>query len=86
MVRKLIDTLGEQPASTLMKCVLPDGANQVATKDDLQALEQRLRDYVGAALATSIAEALGKQTRTLMLTMAGFMLTIWVSLAVGAFA
>ena len=41
MVQKLIDTLGEQPASTLMKCVLTDGANQVATKDDLRALEQR---------------------------------------------
>ncbi|WP_420445386.1 hypothetical protein [Candidatus Poriferisodalis sp.] len=87
MVQQLINTLGEQPANTLMKCILPDGADQIATKDDIYALkadlialEERLRSYVD----TTIATALAKQTRTLMLTMAGFMLTIWVPLTVGA--
>ncbi len=99
MVQQLINTLGEQPANTLMKCILPDGADQVATQRDIDGLrtatktdidalktalitlEERLKTYVDA----TVAAALAKQTRTLMLTMAGFMLTIWVPLTVGAF-
>lgn len=91
MVQQLINTLGEQPANTLMKCILPDGADQVATKADIDTLraatkadlitlEERLKTYVDATIATALA----KQTRTLMLTMASFMLTIWVPLTVGA--
>ena len=109
MVQQLINTLGEQPANTLMKCILPDGADQVATKADIDTLraatkadidtlraatkadidtlkadlitlEERLKTYVDATVATALA----KQTRTLMLTMAGFMMTIWVPLTVGA--
>ncbi len=91
MVQQLINTLGEQPANTLMKCILPDGADQVATKADidtlraatkanLNTLEERLKSYVDATVATALA----KQTRTLMLTMASFALTSWVPLTVGA--
>ena len=76
MVQKLIDTLGEKPAATLMKCVYPNGVDVFATKDDLGALEQRMRGYVDSALA--------RQTRMLMITMAGFMLTIWVPLTIAA--
>ena len=32
MVQKLIDTLGEKPAATLMKCVYPDGVDVFATR------------------------------------------------------
>ncbi|WP_420621991.1 hypothetical protein [Candidatus Poriferisodalis sp.] len=87
MVQQLINTLGEQPANTLMKCILPDGADQVATKADLRALQtatkadlRALEHYVDAAISTALA----KQTRMLMLTMASFMLTIWVPLTIGA--
>ncbi|WP_420625459.1 hypothetical protein [Candidatus Poriferisodalis sp.] len=120
MVQQLINTLGEQPANTLMKCILPDGADQVATKADIRALEaatkadiraleaatkadlralqtatkadlralqtatkadlRALEHYVDAAISTALA----KQTRMLMLTMASFMLTIWVPLTIGA--
>jgi len=76
MVQKLIDTLGEKPAATLMKCVYPDGVDFLATKDDLAALEERMRGYVDSALA--------RQTRMLMVTMAGFMLTVWVPLTIAA--
>lgn len=76
MVQKLIDTLGEKPAATLMKCVYPDGVDVFATKDDLTALEGRMRGYVDSALA--------RQTRMLMVTMAGFMLTVWVPLTIAA--
>jgi len=76
MVQKLIDTLGEKPAATLMKCVYPNGVDVFATKDDLAALEERMHGYVDSALA--------RQTRMLMVTMAGFMLTIWVPLTIAA--
>ena len=80
MVQKLIDTLGEKPAATLMKCVYPDGVDVFATKDDLAALEGRMRGYVDNAISTALA----RQTRMLMVTMAGFMLTIWVPLTISA--
>ncbi|MDE0499634.1 MAG: hypothetical protein OXH86_20030 [Acidimicrobiaceae bacterium] len=76
MVQKLIDTLGEKPAATLMRCVYPDGVDVFATKNDLTALEERMRGYVDSALA--------RQTRMLMVTMVGFMLTIWVPLTIAA--
>ena len=76
MVQKLIDTLGEAPAATLMKCVYPNGTDYLATKDDIAASETRMRGYVDSALA--------RQTRMLMVTMAGFMLTIWVPLTITA--
>ncbi|MCY3609438.1 MAG: hypothetical protein OXG57_13470 [Acidimicrobiaceae bacterium] len=84
MVQKLIDTLGEKPAATLMKCVYPDGVDFLATKDDLNALEERMRSYVDTAVSTAISTALARQTRMLMVTMAGFMLTIWVPLTIAA--
>ena len=87
MVQKLIDTLGESPAATLMKCVYPNGTDYLATKDDiaairseLVALEERMRNYVDNAVSTALA----RQTRMLMITMASFMLTIWVPLTVTA--
>lgn len=84
MVQQLIDTLGEKPAATLMKCVYPNGTDFLATKDDLRALEERMRNYVDNAVSTAISTALARQTRMLMVTMAGFMLTIWVPLTISA--
>lgn len=63
-----------------MKCVYPGGVDVFATKDDLAALEARMRGYVDNAISTALA----RQTRMLMVTMAGFMLTIWVPLTIGA--
>ncbi|WP_420444958.1 hypothetical protein [Candidatus Poriferisodalis sp.] len=80
MVQQLIDTLGEKPAATLMKCVYPKGTDYLATKDDLRALEERMRNDVDNAVSTVLA----RQTRMLMVTMAGFILTIWVPLTISA--
>ena len=80
MVQQLIDTLGEKPAATLMKCVYPNGTDYLATKDDLRALEERMRNYVDNAVSTALA----RQTLMLMVAMAGFMLTIWVPLTISA--
>ena len=80
MVQQLIDTLGEKPAATLMKCVYPNGTDFLATKTDLAASEERMRSYVDNAISTALA----RQTRMLMVTMAGFMLTIWVPLTITA--
>lgn len=99
MVQQLINTLGEQPTNTLMKCILPDGADQVATKADIRALEAatkadisalkvdieaseaRLRADFKTDLAT-LTQTLVAQNRTQMFTMAGFMITIWVTVLV----
>ena len=42
LVNQLVATIGEGPAETLMKCVLPNGRDQLATKDDLRVLEAKL--------------------------------------------
>lgn len=69
LVNQLVATIGEGPAETLMKCVLPDGRDKVATKDDLQVLAAELR-----------AE-MAKQTRFYVMTLTAFMVTIWGMLA-----
>ena len=75
LVNQLITTLGEEPAATLMKCVLPDGADNLATKDDIAAVEERMRAYVDSAIA--------KQTRTMMLSMTGIMVALLTPLYAG---
>ena len=70
LVNQLVATIGKEPTETLMKCILPDGRDQLATKNDLA----ELRGYVDSALA--------KQTRLYIATMSGFMLTIWATLLV----
>ena len=70
LVNKLVATIGKETTVTLMKCILPDGHDQLATKSDLI----ELRGYVDWALA--------KQTRLYIVTLAGFMLIIWATLIV----
>ncbi len=43
MVNELSAATSPKTAETLMKCVLPDGRDKLATKDDLQVLEHALR-------------------------------------------
>lgn len=43
LVNRLVTVIEEEATETLMKCILPDGRDQVATKDDLKALETTLR-------------------------------------------
>ena len=96
LVNTLITTLGEDPAATLMKTVWPQGTDNLATKDDLhkfatkddlhkfatkddlRALEERMHAYVDSAIA--------RQTRTIMLTMAGFMTALMAPLYAGLLA
>ena len=47
LVRGLIDTLGEERTETLMKCILPQGWDQLATKHDVELAEARLRSEFG---------------------------------------
>ena len=69
LVNQLVATIGEGPAETLMKCVLPDGRSQVATKDDLTVLSAELRAEIA------------KQTRVYLMALAACMVTIWATLA-----
>ena len=48
LVNRLVATIGEESTETLMQCLLTEGRDQLATKDDLKALENTLR----AELAT----------------------------------
>lgn len=91
MVQQLINTLGPEPASTLMKCVLPDGADRIASKTDLHAVEDRLRAE-SATLRAEFKADIAEMTRVIvasnrnyMLTTVGIMVTIWVTLIVSAF-
>ena len=70
LVNKLVATIGKETTVTLMKCILPDGHDLLATKSDLI----ELRGYVDSVLA--------KQIRLYIVTLAGFMFTIWATLIV----
>ena len=47
LVQGLIDTLGEERTEILMKCILPGGWDQLATKQDVELAEARLRGEFG---------------------------------------
>lgn len=61
LVQQLISTLGPESASTLMKCVWPDGPDQFATKDDvarivderIAASEKRMQAYIDESIRSS---------------------------------
>ncbi|MCY3576926.1 MAG: hypothetical protein OXH53_06395 [bacterium] len=38
LVNRLVATIGEESTETLMQCLLTDGRDQLATKDDLKSL------------------------------------------------
>ncbi len=64
MVQQLINALGEQPANTLMKCILPDGADQVATKADIEALQAATKADIEAFQAATKADIEAFQAAT----------------------
>ncbi|MXV98446.1 MAG: hypothetical protein F4Z90_06880 [Acidimicrobiaceae bacterium] len=47
LVQGLIDTLGEERTEILMKCILPEGWDQLATKQDVELAGERLRAEFG---------------------------------------
>ena len=115
LLNRLIETLGEEEARTLMESLPPMLWNHLATKDDLHnfrvevngrfaaltsefngefarvharmdGLESKVEagfETLRAENANNRAEAtlqFAKQTRTMVVTLIGFALTIWVSL------
>ena len=47
LVQGLIETLGEERTEILMKCILPEGWDQLATKQDVELAGERLRAEFG---------------------------------------
>lgn len=108
LLNRLIETLGEEEARTLMESLPPVLWNHLATKDDLLACEGRLRsefngefarvharmdglegkveagfETLRAEIANNRAEAtlqFAKQTRTMVVTLIGFAITVWITL------
>ncbi|MCY3910335.1 MAG: hypothetical protein OXF99_02405 [bacterium] len=108
LLNRLSEVLGEEEARTLIECLPPVRWEQLATKDDLRASEERILtevngkfalveagfERVWAEFATvrgelseqrgelaehrgEIALQMARQTRTMVVIMSGFMLTIW---------
>ncbi|MCY3911404.1 MAG: hypothetical protein OXF99_07800 [bacterium] len=78
LMRRLIEVLGEEEAETLMESLPPVVWSQLATKDDLAALEERLRAEMNGQFALLRGEFVGQKgefalqlarmTRTMVLT------------------
>lgn len=73
LVNQLVATIGEGPAETLMKCVLPEGRDKVATKDDLKVLSAELRAEFRAELA--------KQTRVYLMALTALVAPLYAAMA-----
>ena len=131
LVSGLIETLGMERTEILMKCILPDGWQHLATKQDVELAETRLRGELSelrgefgelrgefgelrgdfgeqfgelrgefgdsrgelrgdfselkgevGELKGYIDSALAKQTRTYLLALLGFAVTVWVTMLV----
>jgi len=72
LINRLVEVLGEERTETLMQCILPEGRDQLATKDDLKTLETTLRSEIRTEIA--------KQTRYFTFMLIGFMMTIWATM------
>ncbi len=83
LANRLVLAIGKEATETLMNCIIPEGRDQLATKDDLRVLSAELRGEM-AELRGDVDSALARQTRLIMTTMVGFMLTIWITLLVPA--
>ena len=83
LANRLVLAIGKEATETLMNCIIPEGRDQLATKDDLRVLSAELRGEM-AELRGDVDSALSRQTRLIMTTMVGFMLTIWITLLVPA--
>ncbi|MCY3862444.1 MAG: hypothetical protein OXG67_10840 [bacterium] len=59
LMRRLIEVLGEEEAETLMESLPPVVWHQIATKDDLAALEERLRAEMNTRFAEFKSELAG---------------------------
>ncbi len=83
LANRLVLAIGKEATETLMRCIIPEGRDQLATKDDLKVLGAELRGGM-AELRAYVDSALARQTRLIMTTMVGFMFTIWITLLVPA--
>lgn len=112
LLTRLTEAIGADAARTIMESLPPMQWDQLATKDDLKALEERLVSKFDGEFARikgemngefakvygefanvrgeikdlrgSISLEISKQTRTLVFTMVGFAITVWISiLAIG---
>ena len=70
LMRRLIEVLGEEEAETLMESLPPVVWTQIATKDDVKALEERLRPEF-TRLEGEFALQLARSTRTVVLSFVG---------------
>ena len=43
LAHRLVGAIGKEATETLMNCIIPEGRDQLATKDDLKVLESTLR-------------------------------------------
>ena len=111
LLNRLSEVLGDEEARTLIECLPPVRWEQLATKDDVRASEERILtemngrfagvegkfaqvegcfERVWAEFATirgeyaehrgEMALQMARQTRTMVVIMSGFMLTIWGTL------
>ena len=87
LLSRLSEVLGDEEARTLIECLPPVRWEQLATKDDVKASEDRIRAEMGAGFDSlrgemaehrgEIALQMAKMIRTMVFIMSGFMLTIW---------
>ena len=87
MVNELSVASNPKTVETLVKCVLPDSRDHLATKDDFKVLEHSLRaDFAElkaefAELKACAVTVLAKQTQLFMMPLVGFTL-IWATSAI----
>ena len=94
LINRLVEVLGEERTETLMQCILPEGRDQLATKDDLKALEIKVRGEFAefkaeiraefaefkAEIRTELRTEIAKLTRHFAFMLVGFMITIWATM------
>ena len=72
LINRLVEVLGEERTETIMQCLILEGRDQLATKDDLKVLEASLRGELASSLA--------KQNRQHVFMFVSFIVTNWATM------
>jgi len=90
LINRLVEVLGKERTETMMQCLIPEGRDQLATKDDVKALETTLRAEFGehraetkagfAELRAYIDSSLAKYNRQHVFMLVGFAVTNWATM------
>ena len=76
LAARLVVAIGEEATETLMRCILPEGRDELATKADVQVGLAGLESKMDTGFA-GLESKMDRQARIHFGTLSAFILSVW---------